>query len=313
MTRMNPTNRRFPVALALVLAVGCAAIQNPGAPDQSFDEDKDIQALEEQFGQASAIKQVLAGPQTVATRNQFIAGRLTLINLQYIKFIRKFSASKAQLESAFDLLVTGVGLATTVTGGETVKAALGAVSAGLGATRTSIDKNFFYEKTVPVLITAMNAQRKTALIPILQGVKSDIDQYPLPMALTDLSEYYLAGTFTGALQAIEKDAGVKEAVAEQRIEIVRSPAAQHEIARVDVRQTTASLQKKIDALSDPAALALAKDPPVQDPVLDQVLLAQFPTKLWLTDPKAAKAVLKRRVTLMRDPAVDLPKWEKALP
>jgi len=109
------------------------------------------------------------------------------------------------------LLIAGVGLATTVSAGAAAKAALGASSTGLGATRTSIDKNFFYEKTVPALITARNAQWKVALVPILEGTKRDTEGYPMALALSDLAEYYYAGTFTEALQAIEKDAGVKEA------------------------------------------------------------------------------------------------------
>jgi hypothetical protein len=303
----------FVMISILVMCVGCAAIKNPGAPAQSFDEDKDIQALERRFGQASAITTYYAGPQTVTARNEFITGRLTLMNLQYIKFIRTFAASKAQLESAFDLLIAGVGLATAVSGGAAVKAALGASSAGLGATRTSIDKNFFYEKTVPALITAMNAQRKVVLIPILEGIKRDLESYPTALAVSDLAEYYFAGTFTGALQAIEKDAGVKEAAANQRIDIARLPEAAKVLASPAVRTKVGELQSKIDALSDPQALALAQNPPVEDQVLDQALLAQDPTKSWLTKPGAAKAALKFRVTLMRDPVADLPKWEKALP
>jgi hypothetical protein len=179
---------------ALTLCMGCAVLQNPGALDQSFKEKDDIQALEKHYGQADALTNYYAvKPETVAARNEFIAGRLTLINLQYIKFIRRFTVSKSQMESAFDLLITGVGLATAVTGGEAAKAALGAASAGLGATRTSIDKNFFYEKTVPALITAMNAQRKVTLVPILEGIKSDIGTYPLAWALSDLSEYCTEG------------------------------------------------------------------------------------------------------------------------
>lgn len=255
----------FVAISVLVMCMGCAALKNPGAPDQSFDADKDIQALEQQFGQATAITKYYEGPQTVTARNEFITGRLTLMNLQYIKFIRTFAASRAQLDSAFDLLMAGVGLATAVSGGAAARAALGASSAGLGATRTSIDKNFFYEKTVPALITAMNAQRKAVLVPILEGIKRDIEGYPMALALSDLSEYYFAGTFTGAMQAIEKDAGVKEAAADKRIEIARLPEAAKVLASPAVRTKVGDLQNKIDALSDSQALALVKNPPARPP------------------------------------------------
>jgi len=300
---------------ALALCMACAALRNPGAPDQSFDENKDLEALEQHYGQASAITSYYAvKPETAAARDEFIAGRLTLINLQYIKFIRTFAVTKSQMDTAFDLLTTGVGLATTVVGGEAAKAALGAASSGLGATRTSIDKNFFYEKTVPVLVTAMNAQRKVALLPILKGVRErDVLKYPLAQALSDLSEYYFAGTFIGALQAIQKDAGVKEEAADRKIEITRSPEAAKSVASKVVREKVGELQIRIEALSDAQALALANSPPVADPVLEEVLVAQDKTKSWLTDPAKARVALKFLMTEMRDPVADLPKWEKALP
>ncbi len=300
----------------LTLCIGCATLQNPGAPNQSFNEDSDIQALETQYGEPTAIttyyNKAKTSGETKDVRNEFIVGRLTLINLQYIKFIRQFAASKAQLDTAFDLLMTGVGLATAVTGGEAAKAALGAASAGLGATRTSIDKNFFYEKTVPALITAMNAQRKVVLLPILVGIKSDIKAYPLALALSDLSEYYFAGTFVGALQAIQKDAGIKEAVADKKIEIARSPEAAIELAERATSNKISILQDKINTLSDGQALTLAKNPPVADELLASLLLARSPTKAWERYPNAARAALTFRLTEMTNPAVDLPAWEKAL-
>src|ERR1051326_5598358 len=138
--------RQMTASLLVMLLVGCAVVANPGAPAQSFDEDQDIAALEQHYGQATSIISYYKNPETKASRNEFIAGRLTLINLQYIKFIRQFTTTKSQMESAFDVLITGVGLATAASGGEAIKTALGAATTGIGATRTTIDKNFFYEQ-----------------------------------------------------------------------------------------------------------------------------------------------------------------------
>jgi len=62
-----------------------------------------------------------------------------------------------------------VNLATAVTGTAATKAALAAIATALSSTRTSLDKNFYDQETASALITAMNAQRKTALVPILAG------------------------------------------------------------------------------------------------------------------------------------------------
>ncbi len=208
---------RFAVLFVAVASLtGCTMFTEPFAPPQSFDTDADIQALETVYGTASSITGYYAkgATQNKTTRNEFISGRLALINLQYNRFVRKFAADKAQIDTVLDMLQLGTDLAITVVGGASTKAALGAASAGITGTRTSVDKNFFYEQTVPVLIAAMNAARKKALLPILKGIDADLTAYPFADAVSDLQDYYMAGTFVGGRQAIQKDAGVKEAEAD---------------------------------------------------------------------------------------------------
>jgi hypothetical protein len=53
---------------------------------------------------------------------------------------------------------------------------------------------------------------------MLAGLEQSTTRYPLERALSDLNDYYFAGTFIGALQAIQKDAGVKETRAQDRID-----------------------------------------------------------------------------------------------
>ncbi len=203
-----------------LVVTACGTFTNPGAPEQSFNIDQDIQDLEAEFKKKQVtIVGFYATPKAdrLDKRNEFIGARLTLINIQYIKFIRRFAVEKAQLDSAIDITTIGVDLAVTLVGGESVKAILGAVSAGLTSTKVTIDKNFFQEKTVPVLITAMNAERKEALIPIFDGIGKSLDEYPFTRALSDLHVYYQAGTFIGALQAIQKDSGAKEEKADDKL------------------------------------------------------------------------------------------------
>lgn len=208
--------------LILMLVSGCGAISHPGSPATSYDPDQDIKELSKVFGSATSISDYYKTPETRAKRDAFVTGRLTLINLQYIQFIRQFAVNTAQLDSAFDITKLGVDLATTLVGGATTKSILGAISAGLTGSRTSIEKNFFQQKTVPVLISEMNAQRKIALVPIVTGLSEGIDRYPLASALVDLQNYYEAGTFVGALQSIQKDAGAKEAAADTTLNVLRS-------------------------------------------------------------------------------------------
>jgi hypothetical protein len=213
------------ICLLVIVAVlsGCGT---PGFPRQSYDEKKQIRQLEKVFEKPDLITKYYTltnAPEEVkrAERNRIVDGRLALMNLNYNQFVARVCIRKESMDFGAEVTELGLNLATTAVGGAATKTVLGAVSSGVTGTKLAIDKNFFFEKTVPVLIASMNAQRKQALAPILMGMKKSTDEYPLTQALSDLDAYYFAGTFIGALQAVQADAGAKEKVAQARIDSIR--------------------------------------------------------------------------------------------
>jgi len=146
-----------------------------------------------------------------------------MINLQYLKWLRKITTEKQFLDTATDVLIMSLNLAATAAGGEGTKVILSAISAGVAGSKTSIDKHYFYEKTVPALIAAMNAQRKAVLERILIGMKGDLEDYSFEQALSDIYEYYQAGTFMGAVMAIQSDSGAKEKKSDEKILMLTKP------------------------------------------------------------------------------------------
>lgn len=198
--------------LALVLAgllVGCSTVRYGGAPEPSFDADQDIEQLAKIFQPGDSISQFYANP-TVDGRNKFITGRLTLMNIRYIQFIRQLTTDRQLLDTAGAMLTLGMNIAGAAVGAASTKTILAALSAGVTGTKEVIDKNYYFDKTIPALVGQMNAERKKALIPILAGLKAGLDDYPFAQAVTDLHNYYFAGTFAGAIQAIQADAAEKE-------------------------------------------------------------------------------------------------------
>jgi len=208
------TSRTAVLLLAAITVLsGCAAA--PGyAPRAAFAIDQDIQQLHDQFDTAASIKgYYAAGADTAARRNEFIAGRLALYDLEYIRFIGRYRLSRAEQSTAFDAVALGVGFATTITHGERVKTILGAVTTALTGARSSYEKNFYDDKTAAALVAQMTAERKKALIPIVQGLKASVEEYPLTLVVVDLANYRLAGTIDGALSGVQQDAAVKDAAA----------------------------------------------------------------------------------------------------
>lgn len=194
------------------------------APQSFYSLDRDIKELEEEFGVATSIKEYYSQAETEQRRDEFIAGRLTLYNLEYLRFVQGFRLGRAEADTIFDSVLLGLGLATTLSSGERTKTVLGAITTAFTGSRNSVEKNFYADKTTSALVAQMNADRKVALIPILAGTQEGIEDYPLSRAIVDLSEYQFAGTIDGALQGVQKDAAVKDVAASKDIEQYRSVA-----------------------------------------------------------------------------------------
>ncbi|HYD37382.1 MAG TPA: hypothetical protein VEA60_07200, partial [Allosphingosinicella sp.] len=162
------------------------------------------------------------GAETVERRNRFIAGRLTLYDLEYVRFLTRFRLTRAASATALDAVAIGISSATTLFGGERTKEVLGAVSTALTGGRAAYEKNFYDDQTASALVTQMNAERKVALLPILQGAKGSIADYPMTQAIVDLNNYQFAGTISGALAGVQRDAAAKDADATAMIDRFRT-------------------------------------------------------------------------------------------
>lgn len=232
--------RRVLLPAAVVLLAGCQTVRNGGGPEPSFDIHTDLQALAERYQNASSIAAFYKDP-TRHARDDFVTGRLVAMDLRYIQFIRGLTSDKQQIDSATDAATMTMNLLGTIVSGARAKTNLAAVAAGVGGIRTNVDKHFYYEKSVEALVATMNAQRKEVLVRILGGLQQDIDAYPFTQAVTDLHDYYSAGTLNGAIVGIQQQAVQKEDAANQKIQLVRDVALLSLAARTSKQQLTAAL------------------------------------------------------------------------
>lgn len=206
--------------LLLTTTAGCQTLHSGGAPKPSFNVDDDLKELAKEYGEPVSISKFYEAP-TKAGRDKFITGRLVMMNIRYIQFIRDSTSERQLLDSAVDILAISLNLAGAAVSSAGTKTVLAAIAAGVTGSKAVIDKNFYYEKTVPALIAAMNAQRKKVFVEILTGTTKPLEVYPFPQAVTDLHNYYLAGTYLGAIQAIQSDSGLKEAQQDTKLDKVR--------------------------------------------------------------------------------------------
>ncbi len=308
---MRKTYLTLLLLLIFPFFVGCASISNPGFPKQSYDEEKEFEDLQDTFKTSEMIKKYFeAAPEsrTKAMRDGIITARLLLTNKLYNRFVAQSAAEKQGFDTFTDIAVIGVDLAVATVGGESTKSALGAISAGITGSKLSIDKNYYFEKTISVLITAMNAQRKVVLLPIKRGMRLTIEEYSLAEALSDLDSYYFAGTFIGALESIAEDAGAKGKEASDNLEFIRTKSF---VDKISVDRVV-RISGKIKALTPDKALEIIKDPPGLDAKTQKLVDLRDPNKLRLTDSNAAKAILKMIATMGDRSDASLDKWEKVL-
>ena len=204
----------------------CSSLRNGGAPEPSFDINADLEKLAKEFDSATNITNFYSTPDTgrMDARNRFISGRLVQVDLRYLRFIKTLTSDKQQLDSATDIANLALNLAGTLVGTARAKTNLAAAAAGIGGAKTTIDKDFYYEKSIDALVATMNAKRKEVLVGILTGLATPLDQYPFERAVTDLQQYYLAGTLNGAIRFIHTEAAQKEKVSDDEIkEIYKLP------------------------------------------------------------------------------------------
>ena len=152
-------------------------------------------------------------------RNSLVTVRKYAIDLQFSEFERNLF--KETREAGFWTTLASLGLTGGATfAGITTAHALSAFATGVTGTRAAYEKEVLAEKTVIAIATAMHANRLKIEVRIRKGLKRPASEYPLGLALSDLEEYYYAGTVLGALVGITEVVGSEGKAAERDLTVV---------------------------------------------------------------------------------------------
>lgn len=212
--------RRLILLLALLIIPGCTAAS--GFPKRTQDLQQELEPLKSYF-----TEDVLAGFETAVGqspdaarryRDRVTHARMRAIDIHYAIFIREVTGGRIAFNSATDIAVIGLSAAGAITGASSTKSILAAISGGIVGSRGVIDKEVFYEKTLPVIIQAMEAGRKAERVRILAGLSSAPGAYTMGQALADVENYYHAGTFVYAINRILDTTGAEAKKSDQKID-----------------------------------------------------------------------------------------------
>ena len=199
--------------LLITVLSGCAAFS--GYPKRATDPTKDLDRLEPHIG-AEAITACLTNP-TVACRNKLIAARMHATDIRFSEFEEMLFRQTREAGFGATLATLGLTSAAAFAGG-TASQALSGIAAFIIGAREGFQKEVLAERTVVAIHTAMRGNRARVALRLRTGLCQSINQYPLALGLSELNDYYNAGTVLGALIGITETVGVEARKAEEGLQ-----------------------------------------------------------------------------------------------
>jgi ABC-type phosphate transport system auxiliary subunit len=129
------------------------------------------------------------------------------IDIEFTEYFGRLTVERQLGTFSGDLALLGLTAATTLSHGEALKTTLAAVSTAVAGARTAVDKDILVSQTIQVLQSQMEASRLAIKNRILANLLLNTATYTLATGLSDLEDYYRAGTLAGALESLSAVVG----------------------------------------------------------------------------------------------------------
>lgn len=211
-TTLSKVLRIASTFVAAFVVVGCTGLapSTRGAPPRMFPITEEVEFARSASDSAEYGKYVAAtGQVKFNLRNQIVYARMYGIDQLYSDF--EISLTTERQKVGFYSTIVNLGLTGTgaVIAGETTKSILAAAATGLTGAKEAYDSDILIAKTIDLLQQNMRANRKIVRAAIIERLSLPVQAYPLELALTDIENYYRAGTITSALIGVSENAGEK--------------------------------------------------------------------------------------------------------
>lgn len=185
-----------------------------------------------------------------AVRNEILARRIYAIDLQYTEYESALTHESQRLGFAALTSAQGLTTAAALVAAPGTKTILSAVATAVLATKGHYNSEVLLAQTMRTIQKQMRASRNTYSTLIAGRMTQSVADYPLQIALSDIEDYYNAGTLTSGVidtsttvaareeetrqlkQAVAQEQGAQKAqvikenmqVIEERPALVVSPA-----------------------------------------------------------------------------------------
>jgi hypothetical protein len=198
--------------VALTSVQGCSSFR--GAP--KWDPKQTLESTDALYdGYLRRFFTAVSPPSRVSIRNEYIAVRLAQIDRNYGEYKQDFYSQRVGSAVAFDLATLGLAGTAAAVADVGTKTGASALAALLTGSKTSIDKNVYFDRTLPAMVSQMDGLRSVARARLFSGMLLPDDRYSLSQADSDLTDYRQVGTLYGAVSAITTQAGQAQVAAEK--------------------------------------------------------------------------------------------------
>ena len=202
-----------PVLIAGWSLSACKTFQ--GAPDRLYAVDVETQAIRESIktinlSDFSSMTEMLR----VQHRNDWIGARMYAIDLNYTTYEADFTRERQGTGFAASAATIGLTTASGLLAPVATKNLLTGLAGFVTGTRAAYDSDVLLAHSTQWIQSQMRTQRSLVADQIFRGMRKSTSDYTLAEALTDLEEYYRAGTFTGGVLATSDTLGAEAKFAE---------------------------------------------------------------------------------------------------
>lgn len=167
-------------------------------------------------------------------RNKIISELLLIVDYDYQNYEGSLIAGRAVSNLGFGLATTTLSLASAVSTVESSKTIISSLASLVSSTRTEVDKNLYFEQTAQALVLKMRALKKETRLPIVQGFEFEYVDYNVEQAISDILNYYRAGTLANAVQGLYEDIGQDDTLADKNLKAFNKKITDKKLKKYEI-------------------------------------------------------------------------------
>lgn len=212
--------------IGALLLQGCLASNR--APDRLYSVPVELDVVRAKQGTLFDLyySMGLTPDRAIAVRNEIVAQRMYAIDVLYTEY--ESALTRESQDIGFAALTTAgtLAIASPLFASAATKSVLAAIAAAVLGAKSHYDSEVLLAQTIRTIQKQMRASRLRIATEIAAKVSQDTLSYPLAAALSDVEDYYNAGTLTTGIVDTSTTVGLQEDLNKAIKEIVTKAVAE---------------------------------------------------------------------------------------